>query len=321
MAGVVQVSVVIPVFNRAAIVGRAIASVIQQSHCDWEVVVVDDASEDFAELRAVVDGFNDPRVWMVRHDSNQGGGAARNTGVRVARGQYIAFLDSDDEWVAPKLQVQIDHMARLAGDQWLVFCQSWVHTIQENRPNASVMPRRPLEEGERISNYLFVGRGWLQTSSMLLPRELALKVPFNPALRRHQDYDLLLRLEAEGCRFSMVTEPLVVVHWEDMHQSFRGLDPGVSIRFLNEYRIYFSRKARSGFVCRHIVTRLLCAGRRKEACKYFLCYTLPFHLSFMQWVVLVSSFLYGDPRVARWFVGLKNRVGSWSVLLFRSILL
>lgn len=99
------VSVIIPTYNRAHLVGRSIQSVLNQTYQDFEIIVVDDASTDNTE--EVVKSFNDPRICYIRHKQNHGGSAARNTGIRTARGEYIAFLDSDDEWLPNKVAEQM----------------------------------------------------------------------------------------------------------------------------------------------------------------------------------------------------------------------
>ena len=101
-----KVSVVIPVFNRPAAVRRAIESVLAQTCQDFEIIVVDDGSTD--ETPAVVAGLADPRMTLIQHEGNRGGSAARNTGLRAASAEYVAFLDSDDEWLPRKLERQLE---------------------------------------------------------------------------------------------------------------------------------------------------------------------------------------------------------------------
>ena len=96
------ISVIIPTYNRGALLGRAIRSVLAQSYRNIEIIVVDDASDDYSG--AVVKEFSDNRLSYIRHDSNMGGAKARNTGIKAAKGEYIAFQDSDDEWVKDKLE-------------------------------------------------------------------------------------------------------------------------------------------------------------------------------------------------------------------------
>lgn len=304
------VSVIIPCFNRGEVVARAIMSVLQQTHADFEVIIVDDASTDGGDLARIIREIGDPRVKLVKHERNAGGGAARNTGVANAAGDYVAFLDSDDEWLPTKLEKQLARAYEQMDQRWLIYCQSWVITDQEPGQRGTLMPTRPIGYTERVGDYLFKDRGWLQTSGMLLPKELAREVPFNPELRRHQDYDVLLRLEAARCRFLMVDEPLVVVHWEDLHQTGRGLDPENSLAFLRDYRRFLSPGARSGFVYGQVVMRLFRAGRRLAAMRYFLQHVRPWHLGLAQHVSLLSAVVFGDARVARALAGVKRRLAA-----------
>lgn len=99
------VSVVIPTHNRASMVGRAIRSVLCQTFEELELLVVDDASMD--NTWKIVKGFQDLRMCYLCHDVQKGAQAARNTGLRASRGKYIAFLDSDDEWLPDKLSAQM----------------------------------------------------------------------------------------------------------------------------------------------------------------------------------------------------------------------
>ena len=100
------VSVILPTYNRAHQVGRAIQSVLDQTYQDFEIIVVDDASTDNTE--EVVQGFTDERVGYIRQKENAGAGAARNIGIQLSQGDYIAFQDSDDEWLPEKLEKQIE---------------------------------------------------------------------------------------------------------------------------------------------------------------------------------------------------------------------
>ncbi len=101
-----EISVIIPSYNRAALLGRAVASVQAQNFKDIEILIVDDGSKDntleiVAELQR-----DEPRIRLVKHLKNRGEAAARNTGLREARGNFIAFLDSDDSWMEGKLHRQ-----------------------------------------------------------------------------------------------------------------------------------------------------------------------------------------------------------------------
>lgn len=107
------VSVVLPTYNRAHTLPRAIRSVLSQSYGNFELIVVDDASKD--DTAAVVGAIDDPRIRYERLPKNGGASHARNAGMRLARGDLFAFQDSDDEWLADKLAKQVA-AARSAGE-------------------------------------------------------------------------------------------------------------------------------------------------------------------------------------------------------------
>jgi glycosyltransferase involved in cell wall biosynthesis len=100
-----QVSVVIPTYNRAHIIARAIRSVLNQTYQDFEIIIIDDGSTD--NTVDVVDSFHDMRILYTKQMPNQGVSAARNAGVRMASGKYIAFQDSDDESHPDRLEEQV----------------------------------------------------------------------------------------------------------------------------------------------------------------------------------------------------------------------
>jgi glycosyltransferase involved in cell wall biosynthesis len=108
----VLVTVVIPAFNRAGTIEAALRSVQAQTCPDWEAIVVDDGSQD--DTAEVVARYTkeDDRIHLRRHAQNRGAGAARNTGIQHARGRWIAFLDSDDQWANPSLELRLDAAVR-----------------------------------------------------------------------------------------------------------------------------------------------------------------------------------------------------------------
>jgi len=98
------VSVIIPTYNRAQLIGRALQSVLDQTYRDFEIIVVDDSTDNTGEI---VRSFKDERIRYIKRDIRKGAGAARNTGIKAARGKYMAFQDSDDEWLPEKLEKQM----------------------------------------------------------------------------------------------------------------------------------------------------------------------------------------------------------------------
>jgi hypothetical protein len=157
-----RVSVIVPVFNSAAFVGGALRSVFAQTLEDLEVIVVDDGSHDWEALEAVLAEWQD-RVTCIRQP-NGGPARARNTGIRRATGELIAFLDADDEWLPDKLARQVAYFdrypetgllhtgvvgeppsSRLAGPPRAVFCELF-HTAFFINTLTVMVPRRVLDE-------------------------------------------------------------------------------------------------------------------------------------------------------------------------------
>ncbi len=102
------VSVIIPTYNRAHTISRAIDSVLNQTYKNIELIIVDDASID--NTIEIIKNINDKRIISIIHDKNKGISAARNTGIRLSKGKYVAFLDSDDEWDAQMLLETINNI-------------------------------------------------------------------------------------------------------------------------------------------------------------------------------------------------------------------
>jgi glycosyltransferase involved in cell wall biosynthesis len=303
----VVVSVVIPVFNRPVVLRRALESVAAQDIGNLEAVVVDDGSVDASAVIKATDGIKGLSVRVVRHEANLGGAAARNTGVRNAKGRYIAFLDSDDEWLPGKLAEQLEVARHQPDDNWLVYCQSLVMT-SERQGGCDVWPQRCMRYDEPVGDYLFAARGFIQTSSFFLPRSLVEKIPFSEGLRRHQDYDVLLRFEFADCRFLMVPKPLVVVHWEDLHVTKRGLSPEGSFAFLEQYGQFLSPKARSGFILQQIVLRSLRGGSKRDAWMALMRHVQLRYVSLSTWFHMLSLYIFGDARIVRSLARIKARI-------------
>ena len=104
------VSVIIPIYNRSGVVERTLISVINQTYENWELLLVDDGSsqQERQLLSELILRLGDQRIQVLFQKQNLGGGAARNIGMLAAKGEYIAFLDSDDEWENNKLEKQVE---------------------------------------------------------------------------------------------------------------------------------------------------------------------------------------------------------------------
>lgn len=199
----VDVSVVIPTYNRAYLIPRAIQSVLNQTCEDFEIIVVDDGSTD--NTNEVVESINDERIRYIRHERNKGAAAARNTGIMAAKGKYIAFLDTDDEWLPEKLEKQMAAF-RNASSQIGVVYTSLVR-IEGDRTYIPP-PRARKKEGNIYCNLL--GECFVLTSTTVVNRECFTKVGmFDERFSVAEDWDLFIRI-AKYYHFKYVDEPLVI---------------------------------------------------------------------------------------------------------------
>jgi glycosyltransferase involved in cell wall biosynthesis len=196
------VSVIIPTYNRANVIICAIDSVLNQTYKNMELIIVDDASRDNTEER--VKGFNDSRIKFVRHKINKGGSGARNTGIGEAKGDYIAFLDSDDEWLPEKIEKQI--LMFKCADPKVGLIYTGVLRVDENgRITEQIVPK---EKGDLCGKLLegnFIGT----TSAIMARRSCIMRVGgFNDSLPSCQDWDFYIRL-SRVCHFDFIPDPLV----------------------------------------------------------------------------------------------------------------
>jgi glycosyltransferase involved in cell wall biosynthesis len=114
-----KISVVIPTYNRAHFIKKAMNSVLEQTYQDFEIVIVDDGSKDNTE--EVVQSIKDERIRYIRHEKNKGEAGARNTGIENSKGEYIAFLDTDVTWSKDKLEKQFNILETSPADVGVVF--------------------------------------------------------------------------------------------------------------------------------------------------------------------------------------------------------
>ncbi|HWA31637.1 MAG TPA: glycosyltransferase family A protein [Rhizomicrobium sp.] len=192
-------SVIVPVYNRAHLLERALASVFDQSLQDFEIVVVDDGSSD--DPQSVVEAIGDSRIRFVRQE-NRGGGAARNTGIDMARGRYIAFLDSDDRFLPHHLITMKAMLDREPGSA--AYARM---SVDRGNGNMMLRPPRAIRPGEHMADYLLRERGFVPTITLALDTETARRVRYDPRLPFSQDTDFAIRLYLAGCRFKMAEEP------------------------------------------------------------------------------------------------------------------
>lgn len=198
------VSVVIPTYCRAHLIGQAIKTIFNQTYQDYEIIVVDDASIDNTE--EVVRSLKDERIRYIRHDKNKGAPAARNTGIKAAMGEYIAFQDSDDEWVPEKLEKQMKVFENVPPKVGVVYSGFLriVNGKKEYIPYSWVIKK----EGD-IHKELLKG-SFITTPGIVVRKECFEKAGmFDERLPRLQDWELVIRL-SKYYDFKFIDESLLI---------------------------------------------------------------------------------------------------------------
>ncbi len=245
-AGYELISVVIPSRNRRVQLERAIASVRRQTWPNIEIIVVDDASSDDTPsyLKRLVDSRTD--VLSVRNERPQGGAGARNKGIDVARGDYVAFLDDDDTWLPEKLQTQV---ALLKASPF-ASAASCSFFMEHGFGKRTVIRLFPTADTQQILRTNHLGGASMCMAASHVLREIG---GFDPKLRSGQDWDLWIKLTDRG-PVLVCPEPLVCYM---PHEGAR-ITSNPSATYAGRRRIYLRYKSRMTHATRlHHINELL----------------------------------------------------------------
>jgi glycosyltransferase involved in cell wall biosynthesis len=253
-----NVSVVIPTHNRRALLEMTLKTVLWQQGVTLEAIVVDDGSTDDTAERIIELG--DRRVELVRHDAPLGVSAARNSGIDVARGRWIAFLDDDDLWAPNKLSAQLD-AASAAGATWVYSGCVKIDTHQRIIGGAPPPAPQALMATLRSMNPVPGG-----CSGVVVARRALRDVgAFDPELSNLADWDLWIRLGEMGAPAGVLA-PLVAYR---LHGGQASLDVDLIVR---EVELVTRKRGVSldrGQFHYYLAHKCLLGGRRRDAMKHF----------------------------------------------------
>lgn len=243
-------SVVIPTYNRATSITHTLSSCFEQTFDDFEVIVVDDGSSD--DTLHVLSEISDKRLRFVTQE-NAGPAAARNHGMREARGRYIAFLDSDDLWY-PEFLEAANQSINEHGDV-LLYGQI---IVDRGVDRYWIKPERPLGAEESIYDFLYVYGGFIQTSTMVVPSALCEKVQWDESVTFGDNDQFAVDCWRSGIPFIMLPKPYTfyadVVSDDALSQL--PIYAGTSEKYTNFFswittqKPYMSEKAWAGFRAR-----------------------------------------------------------------------
>ena len=197
------VSVIIPVRNRETLIQSAIGSVLTQTYPVFEVIVVDDGSTDNTPSMVASLARDDERIHLLRHASSRGAQAARNTGIRAAKGQWIAFLDSDDQWFSDSLEVRL----QLATEQRLHVVHSECSVL---RSESKELRRFGVPRMQGQIHKELLRRPGPMFQCLLVSKEALVRIDLlDESIVSYQEWDTSIRL-AKHYRFGFVPEPTFV---------------------------------------------------------------------------------------------------------------
>jgi len=202
----VKVTIIIPTYNRASVIGRSIESALKQTYQNFEILIIDDGSTD-ETLDVVTPFLQNPQVRYLRHEQNRGHQAARNTGIKNARGDYIAFLDSDDTWIPEKIDLQLDAINKKGADRVVLTGMCKVENgskirFFERQYEGYVYPELLASDGP--------GHG-----CMLVPREWFKQIGFvDENISAFADWDTCISL-SKLFEFTTVNKPCVNYYQDD----------------------------------------------------------------------------------------------------------
>ncbi len=281
-----KVSVVILTFNRAPILRRAIQSVLDQTFQDLELIVIDDCSTD--ETAQVVKSFSDARIKYFRHEKNKGEAGGRNTGLQKAMGEYIGYLDDDDEWLPEKLELQVASLNQSPFEVGAVHCGRMDVDVETGKVlNVRVYP----ESGDLFSRLL--KENFLTLSSVLLRTKCFAQVgEFDCSIPYGLDYDMWLRI-SQKFQFECINQPLIKY---GIHKNALSKNLGLQIRgyeaWLEKYDRFIKEDLKEYSRRNYILGMMYCMnGDTSKGREIILGVIKGYPMNPKAYVILVGSFL------------------------------
>lgn len=305
------VSIIIPTYNSEKFLDRTISGVINQSYQNWELIIVDDCSKD--KTVDIVRSWEkkDSRIRFVGLRFNSGGPAhPKNIGFKEARGEYIAFLDHDDEWLPEKLEKQVAFLENIDNAKFsLVTCDAFIY-IDNKRYNYVT----PIYEADEQLINLLRGDFVLSCSSILVNKEIFYQIgDFDEYLKCFDDWDFYIKMVENNYHIGVVSEKLFIWHAQKMGIEKR-LNSLEKIRELEHIldkhkESYLSNQASYAKNLRSLGVLYCLSGEFKKGRDYikkalvlsyqvFFTYLL-FLLSFLKNRYIFKTFLYIRKRIGR----------------------
>lgn len=280
-------SVVIPTFNRENVIMRAVQSVIEQTVQDFEIIVIDDGSND--NTKSVISTIPDFRIRYFFQE-NRGASKARNKGIEMARGKYIAFLDSDDKFLPHHLDNARPVLER--GENICTYTQIIVDRGR-GRGVSYFKPPRAIRQGENIAEYCLSDRGFVPTSTLIVPTSLAKQTKYDENLSAGDDIDFAIRITKIGAKLSMLKKPGAICYDIDFDDRLSRRDNiEERLAWLERLRPTITKRAFYGDIGWRIAKKYSERGEIIRALRLYLisnkkrCYSIRLSISVFLQIIL-----------------------------------
>ncbi len=272
------VSVIIPTYNRAHLIKRSIKSVLNQTYQNLEIIVVDDGSTD--DTKEIIESFNENRIKYIQHKQNKGAAAARNTGIKCSKADFIAFQDSDDEWLSEKLEKEIDAFGDSTVNVGVVYSGLWYIKNNEKK----YVPHLQIAKKEgNVHNELLAGNF---VSGLTVIRKTCFEKVglFNESLPSLEDWELYIRISKHFC-FKFIDEPLSLAYCSSDSASINYSNLTKSSELILEEHFGDFNKKNNGILAANYATIGLYAflGREEKKSRKYLIKAIianPFRLRY-----------------------------------------
>jgi glycosyltransferase involved in cell wall biosynthesis len=248
------VSAIIPTRNRAVIVKRSVQSALAQTLKQIEVIVVIDGPDEATQV--VLAEIDDPRLRVIELPISGGAPEARNSGVYHAQGEWVAFLDDDDEWLPQKLELQLETANRSQYEFPIITCCLIARTPRSDYrwPRRLPSPTELTGDYLLVRNSLFRGEASLQTSTLFTRRDFLMQNPFRKELLKHQDIEWFLRASTlENAKIEFVNESLVIHYIEDRSETVSSkTNWQYSLKWIQENKSFVTPRAYAAFIMNRV---------------------------------------------------------------------
>lgn len=245
---------------------RAINSVLNQTYQNFEIIIVDDNSSD-CTAKIIEDYQNrDKRFKFVKHKTRKGAAAARNTGIKIATGEYISFLDSDDEWLPNKLECELKVMLE---NKDCIIC-SCNHVFVNGICNKIVI--EPVLKNSVVSQKIVLRGECFTTNDFTVKREALIKINgYDESLPARQDWDLWIRITSlgMGIQIPVCGARIYLMHGDQISRGIKNKLNGTEFLFNKHRNLFYSDPCAFSRICSSLGILHLLAKNTIEATNYF----------------------------------------------------